>query len=625
MSGKEEEIIEALEDRRVTDLPCCVAFVLFLIGVVLCSFTALKEGNTERLHRGINYNGKICGVDIGVEDRPYLFWPISPKTNEVDLETPMCVKKCFTQEDVDNKVTVNFPERDVSENKHEQVQVTTETEMEALVYATKPVLHSYCGPLDHTLANKITHGAYGSFKQFQDAVASLSSGWPVLLLIVIVAVGVCVLYTLMIRFAVRAFVITIVVLALLIFLVLGCGLIEAGTSGLSADYMKASMTATAQTISILLGVVFLLFFALTLLVVVIAWKAIKMATGVLEVASECIMDMPSLMWGPIITAGTQVVWIFFWIIVALHIASAGDISGKSFELGFEDNGGAVVHGLHREISWDARIHSMFWFWLFALAWIFECCHAFGQFATSFAVVDWYYTESDEDGSRMGNWCPIFEGMYNGVIYHGGSIVLGALVISVCRVIQALMWWASTKAEKSGNELAEKISKSMSCCVDCFRKFIEFVNKNAYIEIVVTSKWFCSAAQSAFQRLLRAPMTVLLLNGLTTLITCIGAMTIAAGCAGLAYLCFNKINVFNDDSSSWFVADPNMPSLICGLLAGFISMGFLSVWDQTGDTILYCFLVESEKGLEGEEGGEYTVEDKTYAPPQLKCLLQDHGM
>lgn len=39
---------------------------------------------------------------------------------------------------------------------------------------------------------------------------------------------------------------------------------------------------------------------------------------------------------------------------------------------------------------------------------------------------------------------------------------------------------------------------LSCLVACFERCIEYLNKNAYIQIALTGKSFCPAAKEAFE-------------------------------------------------------------------------------------------------------------------------------
>eukprot|EP00916_Digyalum_oweni_P016386 GHVL01026873.1.p1 GENE.GHVL01026873.1~~GHVL01026873.1.p1 ORF type:complete len:269 (+),score=23.97 GHVL01026873.1:153-959(+) len=260
-SNKAELIEDTTEDRRCTDIPCCLIFLAF-IGVLLYVLAiGASEGNPGRLYRGINYNGKVCGVDFGVIDKPYLFWPTSPDPPfEVDLDTPVCISSCPTQEDVDAGMTVNYPSRKTISNDDTHTITTAVDSTPVAVYASKPFLHSYCEPLNTNLAHHVTKGASSHFRQFQEAMAGVGTAWPVLVGALGVTILLCFIYGSMLRFCVGALVITVSIVSTVSLFLIGIGLIEAGkkyaiiflkrvfagTYGLTTDYLQASLQSDSK-------------------------------------------------------------------------------------------------------------------------------------------------------------------------------------------------------------------------------------------------------------------------------------------------------------------------------------------------------------------------------------------
>ena len=61
-------------NRKMTD----VFFTLLLIVTWVCTTSigidAIAEGNVARLINGVDYDGRICGVDSAVEDRSKLYY-----------------------------------------------------------------------------------------------------------------------------------------------------------------------------------------------------------------------------------------------------------------------------------------------------------------------------------------------------------------------------------------------------------------------------------------------------------------------------------------------------------------------------------------------------------------------
>lgn len=79
-----------VRDRKMTDIFCCICFLLFLIAwIVLGVFYSFKSDKLQNLDDIMDSEGNYCGVDSNVRDYPYLFMV---KFN-ADYRS-VCVKEC---------------------------------------------------------------------------------------------------------------------------------------------------------------------------------------------------------------------------------------------------------------------------------------------------------------------------------------------------------------------------------------------------------------------------------------------------------------------------------------------------------------------------------------------------
>jgi len=83
----------------MTDCICLAVFVCTVIFMCSVVMSSKWKGNLDRLNHGMDYHGRICGADIGVENSPYVFWcradPLETGTpTGLNLDHPICVPSC---------------------------------------------------------------------------------------------------------------------------------------------------------------------------------------------------------------------------------------------------------------------------------------------------------------------------------------------------------------------------------------------------------------------------------------------------------------------------------------------------------------------------------------------------
>lgn len=122
----------SIEKKRVcTDIPCIGIFGAF-VGVLVFYvwIAAYTEGNPDRLIRGVNHNGLICGISAGVEDKPYAFWP-----DLTEYRFKVCTDNC-------NQAT--FVDFEANWIKHPVTPWIADTPMAG--YKSQPYMNRYCRP-----------------------------------------------------------------------------------------------------------------------------------------------------------------------------------------------------------------------------------------------------------------------------------------------------------------------------------------------------------------------------------------------------------------------------------------------------------------------------------------------
>jgi len=225
--------------------------------------------------------------------------------------------------------------------------------------------------------------------------------------------------------------------------------------------------------------------------------------------------------------------------------------------------------------------------------------AMGLFTLSYSVVLWYFTPKDppppaKGGQKNGpgTTLPLFRGLCYACGYHLGSLAFGSIVLGVLRPL-TLLFGGITRASDSerggkANSVVRPCLGCMNMIAKCFRSTIGFVNKNAYIDIAITSSNFCPACTDVVATLFTSSGKFVVLNGAAEVIAGVGSASMAFLGLLSAFLLV-KLSCFSDESSEWYLEAPYAVVAIAGLVAFLAGKLFMIVFDQVADTLLYCYV------------------------------------
>jgi len=253
------------------------------------------------------------------------------------------------------------------------------------------------------------------------------------------------------------------------------------------------------------------------------------------------------------------------------------------------------------------------FYMLMSFWILCFINALYQFIIAYAVAEYYYTPYDHDKEKDVGCCAVWDGVYYGLVSHGGSLAFGSLLIAIFMVVQKLIERAEQRNKEAGdNKVVDCILGICLCCVSCCKEVVEHVNKNAYIDIAITSDNFCEAARSALKMIVELGGAMAILNGATFIFTLFGVVMISLGSGAFAHFMVTR-GTFADPMSEFNVPNPIAPMVLASLLGLVVSLSFMHVFDMTSDTLLYCYGMDLRQGKPGHT-----------APEALKELVHGSG-
>jgi len=290
------------------------------------------------------------------------------------------------------------------------------------------------------------------------------------------------------------------------------------------------------------------------------------------------------------------------LVFGAYLVSAGEMDNKTYAT----IGGQEVHGLRRSFKYTDEQKGYIGYYIFGVFWFLELANALGAFVVSYAVVGWYYTPKPKNH----NWCGLVWGYVYGCTFHLGSLALGSCLIAICRFIRLIMMYVEKSSKSQGNVVMQTIAKCVACCITCFKKFIEMINKNAYIDICITSNNFCGAAGDVMAFLVSHPAEITILNGACTIFA-IGGTALISGLTGYAtYLLCTTNERYTLETSPHHVASPFHVACVAAFGGAFVAHAFMVIFDHTADTLLYTYCWNKSKA-------HNTVQK--YAPDSLSKL------
>lgn len=140
--------------------------------------------------------------------------------------------------------------------------------------------------------------------------------------------------------------------------------------------------------------------------------------------------------------------------------------------------------------------------------------------------------------------------------------------------------------KDESAAARCILSCTRCCLDCFHRFIKFLNENAYIQVALTGENFCVSAMQGFVLALKNAATFLIINGIGQFLYLLGKATISIVNTAIGYLMITYIQEFQED------IDQPLPFLMLIFFMSYMmATTFMEVYNSVSLAILQCLYTD----------------------------------
>lgn len=655
-----------IADRSCTDIPCCILFVAYIVGMVVVGIIAFKEGDPDRLLLPQDSQGNICGKDSYVDKKYLLFFDISTcATKGGDFTKFVTVPSCPTPQvcvescPANNELGYSRKARDMVCK--EGVETVTEGNKHQLVVqgkcapyylASQPVLYRCIPTLANNLlvnssfltnlaGNNMTKAAIeAGLEGLQFLLNAQNFGmsifedikavWYWLLIGMILVLVLAFIYILITRWITGPLIwcSIIAVFALIIYGMYFCYskykfLKDSGTS---QDFeLKFTLNLDTYTQSkdtwLGIGIFLTVLLVILLLIVLVLCKRIRIAISMIKESSKAVSAIKTSLVFPIIPWLLQLALFAWFLGVSVYLVTNGIPQYKVIDVPTGGDKYNLTNGTDCEpkifekeypntsascvmAGYNENVHlfRMQVFHFFGWLWIMNFIIALGQCALAGAFASWYFAFHKPDDIPS---LPILKSFWRTIRYHTGSLAFGAAIIAIVQFIRAVLEYIDRKLKESGqdNKIVKFIMCCCKCCFWCLEKCLKFLNKNAYIIIAIKGKNFCGAAKEAFMLLLENVLRVVAVNSVTSFLLFMGKLFVVGIVAVCSFSWFDKLNKDDPDTLQFDV----VPTIIMVIFAYAVAILFFDVYDMAIDTIFLCFL-EDMKMNDGSAEKPYYMSD-----------------
>jgi choline transporter-like protein 2/4/5 len=557
------------KERSCTDIICCILFVLGWIAMITIGVIALQKGNPRALAQPYDSDNHACGVAAGFEDYQYIYFarPSGPLFSRAN--TTVCVRHCPKGNE---NIIDCIP--------NSQVLVCRETLNNTVpgleIYSSKMVLDKICMPTDVTLLSNVQGGL--SFSNTDAYIGDLTRAYDIVWACIGIALVLGFIYMLLLRWCAGPLVWLAILFVIGSLATLGAFLLNDGSQLQDSvpsipDSETRQATQTQANWEKAMGIVFIVFAGLILVLVLVIRKYISLAIIILKAAGKFVTEtFYIIVFPPIMFAFFCGTFAFFFYI-GLNLYSGGDFTHS------REGTNSTPFG---QVKFDPNLQRMFiWNCFFGL-WNLTFNIGFTDFVIASAACLWYF---NEDKNKL------TEAFYRAVRYHSGSIAFGSIVLSWIWTINWIFWLISSLVEKcsqSQNGCLSFSAKCCMCCFDCYFRFLRFFIRGAYTLMGITGRNFLESGRDAVYLGVRNTGSIVFVLPIVEVFSVIGKAFITLVTMMIGYSIITKAPQYTGT-----ITHPLAPTMVFGIIGYFVSSLFLSVYGVGTEAILYCILVEMD--------------------------------
>jgi len=303
------------------------------------------------------------------------------------------------------------------------------------------------------------------------------------------------------------------------------------------------------------------------------FHSLKVSIAIIETAADWFADTKRIMAIPFVYFLVGLAILAGWITCMVNVSSIGEISVRS------------ITAQTKDVEWSDQTWWMAAYMWFGLFWITAFMMAASEFVVIVSTCTWYFSRKDiPDDDGIPGDSDVGKGFWWTYRYHTGTLAFGSLIIAIIWVVKSVFEYVGNKVQAAApdNCLLKGLLCCVRCCLDCFDRFMRFINQNAYIYCALSNESFCSSALNAFILVLKNAAKFSFVNAIGGTFMYIAKFVIAVVTTVICYFILGAMPQ---------VTEIYAPLGICFVISYILGSVFISVFDAASNTILQCYLVD----------------------------------
>jgi len=617
MKGWEDDTdVDDAKPRQLTDAPCCVIFAAVMFGMCYMYRDASKSADIRKLTHGIDWMGRVCGVDPNVTDKPLLYWCVSSGLTATD---GICVESCpstaTTSHLCPGKQSLNQTYMPLADGQY-RVSLTIERSVSQVAdHPSKNVLDMFCLPtaVEDLRGLADVPQLHGAAHQIMFALEGVYNRATFLAVI-----GIAVALLSFVMVYAMTLVIEVVAAGLLIIvgLIQVCGSVfffYVAYNPLHNPFSPWGDTVMAKNYALGAGFLLLVLVIVYAVAIHCLQESLRESMIAIRKAQKALDDLPTLATAPVMQLVIKMVALVLLLFGLLTVLSLAKIVSPALDV--ENNGtGLAFSGVGRSLKFEDWQWRWVVAWIFGSIWIQETVIALGQYAVAHAAV-MYELNKDE----VSHCHPLAHGFFNGLWYHLGTCAFGGFIIGVVSAVSAVCSFLARQVKDEEGKARNTVAKAACCCCQCCCGFLEMIvrlnNELVYVDCAIFGSDYPEASWQVYHMLVTHAATVgsAKLAAKLMNVLCIGSLSAAGTLFTYFYWKEPHMGTVSQLAASHTWGTTIAAFVICYTL----SSTFMSTFSALVDVEVYVGLIRKEKydiGF-GEHPDGYQVIEAIDGPVQ----------